>query len=278
MKNTVIILILIILAVSAYSQSASEIYDMGGDALKNRRYSEAVNHYRQYISMEPGDPRGYLSLGTAFGEMKYLDSAFHYYNLSIEKDSNFAPAISSRGAVYIMYNKPELAYKDLVRALSLDPESMLTYTTLATYYVMTDKLDSAFYIYDKALKINSKSLDVYYNRAALYFSMDDYEKTLTDVNKLIELAPDYAKGFYFRGTVNRYMKNFGDALTDFNMAIELDPEDGEAYVRRGILYLNIDKYKEAIDDMEYGYSLNPSLKIQTENFYNEALNKYGNRK
>lgn len=270
-------LILLILSLQAYSQSADEIYDKGSDALKKRKHNEAIEYFLQYISIKPDDPRGYLSLGTTYAELKNYDSAFYCYNLSVEKDSNYAPGISGRGAIYLMYNQFELAYKDLKKALELEPESMLTYTTLATYYFITEKQDSAFITYAKALEINPKSLDVYYNRAALYFSKNDYENTLSDVNKLIEYSPDYAKGYYFRGTVYRYMKKFDDAMTDFNKAIELDPDDGETYVRRGILFLNIGKYKEAIDDMEYGYSLNPSLKEQTKNFYEEALNKYNEK-
>jgi hypothetical protein len=44
-------------------------------------------------------------------------------------------------------------------------------------------------------------------------------------------------------------------------------------VRRGILYLVMEEYTKAVNDMEHSYKLNPDLKDQTKEYYEQAKQK-----
>jgi tetratricopeptide (TPR) repeat protein len=267
------VIIILLFAIYSFAQPTDSLIIKGNDAMYNKDNKLAAKYFDEYLKKNPDDKIVLVSLGAAYINLKNYSEAYLCFDKAVKLDSTYARAFSSRGACLLLFNEFDKAKQDLLWALTLDPEDVLTHNSLATLFAYQGDSTTAYEYYDKAISIDPKYLDTYWNRGAYYFNKDNYGKAFEDVNKAIEINPNIAKSFYFRGTLYKYTNQFEKSLEDYNTALKLEPDNGEAYVRRGILFLAMEQYQKAIDDLEYGYNLEPSLKEQTDKYYKEALQK-----
>jgi tetratricopeptide (TPR) repeat protein len=92
-------------------KAISNIYNNQNDAAKET--------LEKALKKDPTDPEIYYLLGNiCFNEKKY-DEAMKYYNKTIELDSTYAQAYTSRGKIYRIYNDRDKWCENFVKAYQL---------------------------------------------------------------------------------------------------------------------------------------------------------------
>lgn len=63
------------------------------------------------------------------------------------------------------------------------------------------------------------------------------------------------------------------AIADYTRVIELQPKNADAYALRGTIHLSLGRKADALADLQKAVQLDPTLKLEYEKYFREALRK-----
>ena len=98
-------------------------HNLGNVAFRQRRYREALAHYRREQALHAA-PQPWHGMGGTFWTLGQADSAGWAYRRAIEIDPNYAPAYASLADWYESGGAFAEALENAQRALALDPENL----------------------------------------------------------------------------------------------------------------------------------------------------------
>ncbi len=213
--------------------------------------------------------KSYTLLGGA-----YLPEAIKLLTKFIDANPENAEAYRLRGTAYGAMHKPEEAFADMERSISLDPNDYETYYMLALVQRQDEQYAEAIKNADLAIEYFEPEEDAelkfyiegYRIKAILGIelgnSLDDeagqraaYQESLSTCDTALELLGDSplqaqwrAMMLHNRGVALRMLGELNLAIETFADALELNPDLGETYFRRGICYEALGEEKMAAAD------------------------------
>lgn len=104
----------------------------GADTLATRE--EAVREFEQELALDPTNANAAYELGELHRKSGALDRARDLFEAAVKQYPDFEDARIGLGRVLIASGKPELAVPHLVKAVSLNPESEVSYYQLSLGY------------------------------------------------------------------------------------------------------------------------------------------------
>jgi Tfp pilus assembly protein PilF len=188
--------------------------------------------------------------------------------------------------VHMQANNPTLALKELLAAVSYDPENSKIHAALSQAYKQKKAYVQAERHYLKALELSDNDpryqnnlaalyLDmerwddaiVYFGKAAdsllfvdahkaaagkgyAYFKKQDYGAALAAYDEAIELSPRFAEGHFFKSRVYQQQMNMDMVEIELRRAIELKPKFLQAHYELGMLLLDAGQLPEAVAELE----------------------------
>jgi tetratricopeptide (TPR) repeat protein len=159
---------------------------------------------------------------------------------AIEPDSQAiteAETYYQQGCAKVKSNNPGGAIADFTRAIGLNPNHNLVYSSRGFAYAMIKKYRQAIKDLTKDIEQNPDVAATYFYRGECYILSHNAQQpsAIRDFSKAIELKPDYAEAYLsrakarsFMGLVTRYTGDYADALSDYHKFLELAPEHPEA--------------------------------------------------
>ena len=132
------ILVLMFSAAGCAKLKARDQLNKGVQSYKNSRYEEAIEHFKNAASLDPGLMNAHLYLATAYAKL-YIPGA--------ETEENKRMAYS--------------AIEEYKRALVQDPKNLNAIKGIALLYVQTKHFDEAKEYYQKAATVNPGDPDNY---------------------------------------------------------------------------------------------------------------------
>ena len=94
-----------ILAILLYfgSPLAAQIFrQRGADAFENGEFSQAIDHFKQAVSLTPGNARAHYNLANAHEQIYDYDQAIAEYQIALELDDSFLPAYNNLGRLHLI--------------------------------------------------------------------------------------------------------------------------------------------------------------------------------
>jgi tetratricopeptide (TPR) repeat protein len=214
------------------SEIASAHLILGRALQKTRAYSEAVEQFKEAVSLEPSFVNTYalgtayltlpdrestartfaeilsqfgdtatmhMDLGRAYGELGYPDQAIEEFKKAIARNDKMPGAHYSLGASYI--NKSgeagfPLAEPEFRKELAIRPNDPLSYPQLGRIAMSQHKLQDAEMDFQLATALNPQNPDNFFLLGQLYVEMHkplDAEKAL---RKAIAETPDPSRNHY----------------------------------------------------------------------------------
>jgi len=223
MKNK--ILILLIVAFSAFNGMAQEDKSLGKLYLDDLQYHKARDFYQKLLKSPPAEPWVYCSLAEAYIGLQNPDSA------------------------KIMYQK----------ALVVDPKNAFVLVGLGKIALLSGDNQSELDFFDKARKADRKNPAVYCKIADACFSLTKKD-TLTGnlyLNQGLELNSKYAEFHMVTGDWETYKKNYGKAANAYERAIFFEPSSIKAHRKLGEIYAAAHFNRQSIDSYNKCISINP---------------------
>jgi tetratricopeptide (TPR) repeat protein len=233
---------IVLFSSAALADPASDKFDQGVKALKNRDWDEAIACFDDAIRLNPKHIKAYLHRGDAYQEKGDDDRAIANYTAALRLDQKNSDAFQKRGWAYyslgILYS---------VRNASKAREAY----------------DKAIADCIEAIRLDPKNSEAYFTRASAYREKTQYDKALEDFSTAIRLKPTWSNQFYMRGLLYSQTKQHGKAVSDFTEVIRLEAKSDDAfnrvgaYVLRGHAYAGQRAYDKAIADYQEAVRIAP---------------------
>ncbi len=157
--------------------------------LNHGYYLDAINDFKQVISLAPNAPEAYQGLACIYEQTGEYDKAIDYYTLAIK----FAPKMTAlhfaRGEIFRETKQYPEAITDYQTAISLEPKFPDSYFLLAEMYSKLYKFPEEFALLSDALE------------------QDFDDKTKSDL-------------YFFRGQVLEILKRYKEAQKDFDECLK----------------------------------------------------------
>ena len=168
-------------------------------------------------------------------------------------------------------------------SLQLDSESHLGNTNLGTLLSRLGKLDEAAEYLKKACALGPKAATAHSELGYLYFKQGKYKEAMEEQQKAIELAPKYSIPHSRMGQVMAALGHPDEAIDHYLEALHFAPNFADARVAIAKILLSQGKKDEALEHLNAAIAANPhsgeahyllGKELLTEGDKNAALAQY----
>ena len=138
------------------------------------------------------------------------------------------------------------AEKYLTEAVSLKPDSAVTWTELGLARFRQEKSDDALAAYQKAAELQPSLSNAWFGQGDVYCEhKKNLPKAITAYQAGLKLNPENASANYHLGWCYNESKLFRQALPCLKKAIDLDPDSPSSYTELGYACLETGDYKRS---------------------------------
>ncbi len=205
-----------------------------------QRLDEARTILTELISAYPNDMRPYYTMGNILRSNKEFEEGIGYYTKAIEllgkEERSHWSVYYARGVCYERSKQWDLAEKDLMKALELDPDQELVLNYLGYSWVDQNiNVKEAMRLIERA--VEKKPRDGYFvdSLGWAYYRQNDFDNAVIHLERAVELKPsdpvinDHLGDAYWQ--VGRRL----EAVYQWNYALSLNPEpEDEVKIREKI--------------------------------------------
>lgn len=131
---------------------------LGNLYLLQKRYQEALFHFRQLNQLDPLMALGPVKIGNTYLKQGQIHKALEQFYLALNLDPKSTSAYIGLGQTCMSQSQFEEATAYFHKALNLDPESVLVYILLANICQKQKNLEQAAHQVQIALKIQPRLL------------------------------------------------------------------------------------------------------------------------
>lgn len=125
--------------INVLKQGKFGLLERGNTAMREGRFSDAVDAYRQMVRLDPADPVSYKFLGVALARSGQPDEALKQYARALQLDPKNATVHYNTGILLIEAGKEEQAIAHFQQALQLDPGLVAAHFQLANLLMRKGK-------------------------------------------------------------------------------------------------------------------------------------------
>jgi tetratricopeptide (TPR) repeat protein len=243
--------------IAALAETSDDPVEIGRAARALRalgRFEESKEAYRDATSGAPTD----ASLQTAWGDLflqKYNRAeALKSYQMSLQMDARWTPALVGAAQALEEDNPPQAA-AFAKRALEINPSSVDALLFLARQAADADKNDEAKDHLQKALGVNPASLDAHALIAALAYVDDRQQEYEAEVVKTLAIVPNYGEVYRVAGERAAHKYRFDEAVTLARRASALDASNSRALSDLGMDLLRTGDETAARTALEQAFKL-----------------------
>ena len=137
----------------------------------------------------------------------------------------------SKGDLYILTNKPELAIPLLKMCYKARPEDIKVLHKLGVFYLKENQTVEAENYFSQIQMIDSdykipEYAELYYKKGIKYHEDIDYNLAIESLKEAIEINPD-SKYYNYLGTLYSEIAMFDEAINSFEHALDIEPYNDE---------------------------------------------------
>ena len=125
--------------INEIKQGRVSLLDRGDLALQERRFTDAVNIYRQLVELDRSDPIGYIYLATALSRAGRQTEAMKQYGRALELDPNSTTAHYDLGVLLTEAGQEAAAISHFRAAVRVDPQFANAHFQLANLLIRKGK-------------------------------------------------------------------------------------------------------------------------------------------
>ena len=212
--------------------------------------------YRDAVSGAPNDPAINTAWGDLFLEKFQYGEAMKSYQIALQADAGFAPAIIGSARSIAEENPPQ-AVALAKRALELNRSLVDAHLFLAEQAADASKYDDARQALKQALDVNPSSLPAHALAAALAYVQDKSSDFDAEVAKTLALAPNYGDVYRVAGELTAHNYRFDEAVVLTRRALTLDPKNPRTLADLGLQLLRTGDEPGARTALETSFKIDP---------------------
>jgi stress-induced-phosphoprotein 1 len=236
--------------------------ELGNAAYKQRKFEEALKHYRRAQELNPRELVYILNEAAVYFEMKDYQKTIELCQWAIDRNQeenlgadfpviakayariasaydrlgDFDAAIKAYEKSLVEHHDPRVAMKlqDCRRRKKkheeeayIDEEKSQKAREEGNAAFKAADFPKAIEWYTEAHRRNPRDPVPLSNRAAAYIKLGEIPSALRDIDKALELDPKFVRAYVRKGQAHMLMKEYHKALDAYEKGLELDPNNAE---------------------------------------------------
>jgi tetratricopeptide (TPR) repeat protein len=231
-----------------------------GTALQDdKRYDEAMTHYRRAIALRGDYAPAYSNMGTALRASGRLDEAVAAYEHALALQPDFPDAHYNLANALLERGRTDQAVEHFHIALRTIPASVETHTNLAGALADSQKFDEAVKELRIALELDPNAVKAEHNLGNLLAAMGKTDEAIERLKHAAQIAPADGGLRYDLGSTLLQAQRFDAAAAEFREALRLTPESVEAHNNLGIALGSLGRLDEAIEQFRQALKIQPGF-------------------
>ncbi len=232
-------------------------FNQGIENYKNNKLEEAVQNFKNTITLKPDDMNAYKNLALCYSNLDDDEKTISTLKKALEIDPDNVDMQRTLGVAHYQAHEFEKAI-DIFQQVAEKTESDTAQTEIyaeaiqriAFSYDQLGQSEKAINAYKTALDIFPDNTDLIYNLGRLYYMQENYENAIENFKQIAEKNLDDYDAVY--NTAMAYLRagKNEEAIPYFKKAIEIKPDSYDAWNNLGIVYVRANmsqKGKEAFD-------------------------------
>lgn len=218
--------------------TAGKYRSLGEVAMSERRFDDAVSHYRNAISLEPDNASNYYKLFRVHNRMRKLTDALADLTKALEKDPSNADYRKQRAKLLVALGQCDQAvedYKELRKGSdpSSAPEWQGAEAEAVRCSMQVEEASKAFAeedwnkaveYFNLALSHMEQASDLLFMKAQAEYKKGDFYGTVSDTGKILKAHSNHLDAYQLRGEAYFRLGEHDMAVNHFREALKLDPE------------------------------------------------------
>ena len=156
---------------------------------RNTDWKDEFTFFTRTLAKNPASALAHNNLGALYARQNNYDLAKKEYIIAIEVDPEYTEAINNLGLAYKRENKIDEAIKQFQLTLALEPNRVMTRNSLGVAYGLNNEEQKAEEEFKKTIELNPYFAEAYYNLGALYYRQKKYNQALVMWREVLKLEP-----------------------------------------------------------------------------------------
>ncbi|MBI3550524.1 MAG: tetratricopeptide repeat protein [Elusimicrobia bacterium] len=185
---------------------------------------------------DAGLARRYYDEGLSFYKRGDLLSALSSFNKSIEQNSRFLPAYSSRALARYSLGDVGRLKDDLENALDIKPSEPADFISRGNARVLAGEAALAIQDFNEILGRNPDNAEAFLGRGRAYMAQGNLKGAINDWTDAIKLDPTLTLAYFDRAHANYKAGNHPKAIQDLSRALGANKKFPLPYALLGVIF------------------------------------------
>ena len=247
-----------------------------GKGSKQKSRQVIIKDATRKLSQNPHNPDGLIPLANLYFQEQLWEKAYPLYetmlNIAVaHSEINLGQASLRQGICALKIGKNEEAFKGLLQARKINPDSFETNFYLGQAFINNKEVDKAIPLLRKALTINKEVPEIYKYLGIALYQNHNFKESLPYLKRALDITPD-DKELLFSMADAMKEGGSGDRAIKVFMHLRPDPEFGaRACLAAGMIHQNAKQHDKAVQDFEIGLKhINAPIEVITQIRYRLA--------
>ena len=233
---------------------AQPLYNIGKVLAKQKKWSEAIEAYRQALTILP-HYKIYLALGVALENSSKITEAIECYRQVLQLQPNLTEVRQKLKNL----QRSTLHTQSPSRTVAPHSSNVKTHLEKAQAYFNRGEWDEVISQCDRALEIQPNAAKIHALLGNAFYGKRELEAAKHAYLKALELQPEQADIHANLGSVYAQLQQPEAAIECYRQATQLDRNQPLLYSNWGQLLLQLGRWSEAAESYQKAIDLNPSL-------------------
>jgi tetratricopeptide (TPR) repeat protein len=208
-------------------QEIAEISRKGYQLLKENYTSEAIDCFRQILSLNPDNNYALVGIGDAYRKKRRYNEATQYYQKCLDFFPSNNYALFGLADCFRSMKHFHRAIEVWEEYLKLDDKNVTVLTRVADAYRKVRNLDRSVQIYNQVLGMEPDNPYALIGLGHLYYDFKNFEKALHFWLRMYEKKQGRVdiRVLTSLGNCHRKLKTYKEGIPFFEQALEHDPKN-----------------------------------------------------
>jgi len=241
----------------ALSPTAIYYNNFGNMLCECGRLDEAIENYRQAVTLKPDYPEAHNNLGNALREARQPQASMLSCAQAIELRPGYAEAYNNLGNALQDLKELDAAAASYAKAVALKPDYAQAYNNLGNVQRAQGRVDEAISSYRQAVSLMPQLRVAHHGLGLALREQGSLTEALASLQR--GLGDGDANAHNSLGCALRDAGKLDDAIRQFEAAVSLDPKLAIAHCNLGGALKQRKAYEAAIASCQRALALDPKL-------------------